>query len=151
MDREVAKVIRMIDQIPPGQRVTEINSQVNFPAGRTSRVNPFSHLASYYILRGGAMTDGLLSCQMNPNIPYFCYRHSEDATTTFRYQFEGLPSLDAGSIAELRNRFDYLVVIEPSAALVEQKLLGAHFQKIAQEDPAYLFKTDPAFESAEKP
>lgn len=141
MERELARVDRALSRIPPGQTLVEVNSRSNYPSGNQSRVNPFSHFSHYYFFRGGALVDGLLSCQMNPNIPYFCYRDERQAARTFHKQFEGLPVLSQGDVDKLSDKYHYILVIEPRASLVEQRFNAGLFERLYDEDGVYLFRS----------
>ncbi|MBN8548736.1 MAG: hypothetical protein J0M12_05440 [Deltaproteobacteria bacterium] len=137
---ELGALDRAMQKIPAGQRLVEINSRANMPTGTLSRVNPLSHYGTYYMLKGGVLVNGMLNCYMNPNIPYFCYRNPEDSTSTFKNQFEGLPALSKEEIEELRSRFDYILLIEPSEPLVEMRLPENEFARIYRDGDVYVLK-----------
>ncbi len=139
MERELALVDGAISRIPPGHSLVEVNSRVSYPSGSHSRVNPFSHFATYYYLRGGVLVDGLLNCYMNPNIPYFCYRDSALATRDFKNQFQGLAALTDQELETLHDRFEYFLVIEPEASLVRKRLASERFEELYNDGDAYLF------------
>lgn len=141
MQQQLSTMSRALDHVPPGQRLVEVNSRFNFPVGNLSRVNPLSHFSAYYLLRGGFLVDGLINCYMNPNLPYFCYRRPEDATITFKYEFNGLPALNADDIRQLTERFNYILVVEPTAQLVEERLPASQFERVFHEGDVYILKT----------
>lgn len=138
-DQELVRADRLLTQVPPGHRLVEINSRDNFPSGNASRVNPFSHFATYYMLRGGLVVEGLLNCHMNPNIPYFCYRNADDGTISFKNQFDGLPALKPADLETTRQRFEYFLIIEPLESLVQTMLPQNRFELVAREGDMYLF------------
>lgn len=150
MQQQLDTMSKALGTIPPGQRLVEVNSRYNFPTGKHSRVNPLSHFSAYYLLRGGVLVDGLINCYMNPNLPYFCYRDQNDATMTFKYGFQGLPFLNADDLAQLSERFNYVLLIEPAAELVEEKLPRHQFERIFHEGDVYVLKTGRRAPSSEE-
>jgi hypothetical protein len=139
MEAILGKMASALDKTEPGKKLVEINSISAFPLGKASRVNAFSHFGTYYMLRGGAMVDGLLNCYMNPNIPYFCYRHQNEANSLFKYQFSGLPALSSEEISSLHARFDYFLVVEPDAGLVASMMSSSQFDQLYHDGYVYLF------------
>lgn len=141
MNRELAIIDEALDQVPPGHSLVELNSKKSMPDGTWSLVNPYPHFGTRYIRRGGILVDGLFNCAMNKNMPYFCYSDPKHATVSFKNQFQGLPALEQTEIEELARDFDYILLIEPSAALVQKRLTKERFEPLFMKGEVHLFRS----------
>jgi hypothetical protein len=140
MNSALTPLAQALEAVPPGKRLVEINSVSGYPATELSRADPFPHFAAYYIQRGGALVGGLFSCRQNKNLAYFCYSDAAYSTADYTPQFYGLPQMSTKSIAALAAKFDYVLVQEPSPALVDKNFPAPQFERVFQSGAVYLFR-----------
>lgn len=134
----VQKSVNLLEKIPSGKRLSLLSSLDRYPDSSHSRVNPYAHIGSYYLPRGAALVDGMLSCQQNPNLSYFCYRGEWSNQKTHDFQFKGIESLEKDNLEELKGNFDYLLVVGAEMNQAERALSG--FLEVASNESVLLFQ-----------
>lgn len=137
MNSELTKIHRVISLCDRGKRLVGFNSMRNYPFQSGSRVNPFPHFSSYYILNSGLFVSGLF------NYKYF-YSARDRALAVYSqfpaYKFNGIRDLNKDHLREIQENFDYVIVTGfESESQIRNYLTADMFPLMFRVDYIYLF------------
>ena len=141
VNKELATVERVLNLVPRGAALVQVNSRKNFPDPERSRVSPFAYFGSYHASKGGSLVGGLFDCQYNRNLAYFCYEDPALSKIDHqKFQFVGTTALTSEDLAFILDKFDYVMVTghRPDDPAL-RKYDRHNFRLLAQSDDVSLF------------
>lgn len=139
---ELVKVYDALLKCKKDKSLVEINSMRRYPTDTRSKVYPFPHFASYYIVNGGKIVGGLFDCKKNKTMQYFCIESQDMSTEDYHInQFYGIKKVGDNNISKMTKMFDYILMLSPEDSdYIYSRLSSTKFSLIYQKDYVYLFE-----------